>query len=69
MTDYADELIDFARRWFPYGGGSNEDILIQFGISEHEYFRRLREALTMRRLDPAIASAIEAVAIRRLRQK
>ncbi|MFW0789563.1 DUF3263 domain-containing protein [Gordonia sp. CPCC 205333] len=69
MTDYADELIDFARRWAPYGGGSDEDILVQFGISEHEYFRRLREALTMRKLDPTIASTIEAVAVRRLRCK
>ncbi|ORM33444.1 DUF3263 domain-containing protein [Williamsia sp. 1135] len=39
------EILDFARRWYPYGGGTAEDILVEFGIAEREYFRRLSDIL------------------------
>lgn len=40
-----DDIIAFARSWAPWGGGSSEDILVEFGLREAEYFERLRLAL------------------------
>jgi hypothetical protein len=39
------EMLEFARRWSPYGGGDAEDILVEFGIGEREYFQRLTRIL------------------------
>lgn len=25
-------IIEFARRWLPYGGGTTDDLLVEFGI-------------------------------------
>lgn len=36
-----DRAIEFARRWAPGGGGSAEDIFVQFGVSEPVFFTRL----------------------------
>ncbi|MGW6332970.1 DUF3263 domain-containing protein [Nocardia rhamnosiphila] len=35
------EIIDFALIWRHWGGGSDSDIFVEFGISAREYFRRL----------------------------
>lgn len=39
------EMVAFAVRWAPFGGGSAEDIWIRFGVSERVYFLRLRVLL------------------------
>lgn len=39
------EMIVFAVRWAPFGGGSAEDIWMRFGMSERVYFLRLRVVL------------------------
>lgn len=56
------ELLDFALRWYPYGGGTAEDILVEFGISEHEYFRRL--SLIIDSLQPADPDAAAYAAMK-----
>jgi hypothetical protein len=41
-------MIDFIRRWHRFGGGSARDIFAEFGLDEHEYFRRTLELLEAR---------------------
>lgn len=67
-ADHA-EIVDFARRWYPYGGGTAEDILVEFGIGEREYFRRLAEIIDrLPSSDPesAVFAAMRSVAANRL---
>lgn len=67
-VDHA-EMVDFARRWYPYGGGTAEDILVEFGIGEHEYFRRLTEiidGLQPADQDVVVYAAMRSVAADRL---
>ena len=39
--DYLREMLRFAVRWEPYGGGSAEEIFVAFGLDEAEYFTRV----------------------------
>lgn len=62
-------ILAFARRWYPYGGGTPEDILVEFGIDEREYFRRLQEILadpSVPYLDEAAVAAMKEVVRNRL---
>lgn len=34
-------MVAFALQWLPYGGGSAEDIMVEFGMAPREYFTRL----------------------------
>ena len=52
LDDQPADILGFARRWYPFGGGSAEDILLEFGITEHEYFRRLGAVLDTQSFDP-----------------
>lgn len=65
-------LVDFADRWYRYGGGTDEDIFITFGLTERDYFRRLDWVLSTHGaatgLDPATIAAITQVCKRRLAQ-
>lgn len=36
-----DLLIQFFRRWAPFGGGPAEDIMVTFGITRSDYVQRL----------------------------
>jgi len=40
-----DDMLAFALRWLPFGGGDPEDIWIAFGLSERVYFHRLQMLL------------------------
>lgn len=66
-----ERMVDFATRWLPYGGGSEEDIIVGFGIGTTEFFTRLRAALDDEaitdNLDRAQAGALREVCRRRLR--
>jgi hypothetical protein len=67
--DEAERMLEFARRWYPYGGGSAEDILIEFGIGERDYFKRLTDVLEAREAGSdgdAVVAAIREVCTRRL---
>jgi hypothetical protein len=36
-------MIEFIRRWHRFGGGPARDIFAEFGLAEHEFFRRTLE--------------------------
>ncbi|MDV6271213.1 hypothetical protein [Rhodococcus globerulus] len=38
-------MITFAKKWRHWGGGSGEDILMEFGLSQSECFRQLQTLL------------------------
>lgn len=52
LDDQPADILGFARRWYLFGGGSAEDILVEFGVTEHEYFRRLGAVLDTQSFDP-----------------
>ncbi|SED98746.1 hypothetical protein SAMN04490239_9508 [Rhodococcus koreensis] len=37
-----DLLVQFFQRWAPFGGGSDEDIMVTFGVTRRVYVDRLR---------------------------
>lgn len=37
----ADRLIEFASMWAPYGGAPEEEILVHFGMTTHQFIERL----------------------------
>lgn len=43
------ELIDFARRWEPFGGAGDGEVFVGFGITLAQYRQRLASALTPER--------------------
>ncbi|AYJ50325.1 hypothetical protein [Rhodococcus sp. P1Y] len=65
-----DLMIDFARRWLHYGGGSASDIFVQFGVSDTIFFERLADVVehTDRLSEPARRELI-ALCARRLDRK
>ena len=34
-------MIDYLRRWYQYGGGSDDDIFVTFGVSSRAFFSDL----------------------------
>ena len=49
--DRADhELLTFAIKWLPYGGGPDDEILVNFGLTKQRYLDRLRDVVD-RQLD------------------
>ena len=38
-------MIEFIRLWHRFGGGPARDIFAEFGLAEHEFFRRTLELL------------------------
>lgn len=49
-----ESILAFGRSWHGYGGGSDEDIYVQFGLPARSYFERLA-----RLLDGPVASTID----------
>ena len=45
---YDRAMIEFIRRWHRFGGGPARDIFAEFGLAEHEFFRRTLELLQTR---------------------
>jgi hypothetical protein len=66
------QVIEFARRWLPYGGGTTGDLLIEFGMTPACYVARLGKILAGpvgRRLDPQLRSELSHfVAVRSARR-
>jgi hypothetical protein len=42
---YERAMIEFIRRWHRFGEGSGRGIFAEFGLAEHEFFRRTLELL------------------------
>lgn len=48
-------IIEFARRWLPYGGGTTGDLLVEFGMTPACYLAKLESILAgpaANQLDP-----------------
>lgn len=75
MRDTAPNTVDeailtFGRSWYGYGGGSDEDIYVEFGLAARPYFERLRQLLdepAAAALDEPTREKMRAVCARRLR--
>jgi hypothetical protein len=60
-------MLSFALQWQHYGGGSNEDIFVNFGLSPRQYFMRLLRILrSSTELDIGAISELNALCISRL---
>ncbi|MDJ0395284.1 DUF3263 domain-containing protein [Rhodococcus sp. G-MC3] len=63
-------ILAFGRSWYGYGGGSDEDIYVAFGLGARSYFERLRRLLdepASAALDETTREKMRAVCARRLR--
>lgn len=62
-------ILAFGRSWYGYGGGSDEDIYVEFGIPARTYFERLQAVIdspAARDIDGAVRDAIKSVCRNRL---
>lgn len=63
-------MLEFARRWCPYGGGRDEDILVDFGLCAPAFFERilciLESPLITQALDSRQIASVRAVSLSRL---
>lgn len=65
-------MITFAVRWRHWGGGPGEDIFVEFGLSQREYFMKLLSLLEFNigvaaDLAPAVRGEIVQICHDRLR--
>jgi hypothetical protein len=61
--DRADhDLLTFAISWLPYGGGPEDEILVNFGMTKRRYVNRLREVVDRQRhlIHPTVAERLIA---------
>ncbi|SBS79676.1 hypothetical protein MHPYR_90026 [uncultured Mycobacterium sp.] len=56
-------MVEFVRRWYPYGGGLSGDIFVDFGMPECDFFFRILKLLTT----DYVASRIGPAELRSLR--
>jgi len=57
-------MVDFVHRWYTYGGGSDFDIFVQFGVPADVFFRRVARLLgdeMQHDLAPATLAAMQQV--------
>ena len=60
-------MLSFALQWQQYGGGSNEEIYVNFGLSPMQYFMRLLRILrSPTDLDMSVISELNAICTSRL---
>jgi hypothetical protein len=43
------DLLTFAIRWLPYGGGPDDEVLINFGLTPQDYRQRIRDLVACHR--------------------
>jgi hypothetical protein len=60
-------MLDFALSWRRFGGGPDEDIMVRFGLTAPEYFRRLEAVVKAghHNLDEQTATELMKVCRRR----
>lgn len=54
-------LLDFCRRWLPFGGPRNEDIFVEFGLSSAAFAERVRRLLGSERLQDLPVGEVAAL--------
>ncbi|PQP23554.1 hypothetical protein [Rhodococcus opacus] len=40
-----ERLIEFARKWAPFGGATEEELFVQFGMTKHRFIERLWQVI------------------------
>ncbi|MGA9872446.1 MAG: DUF3263 domain-containing protein [Rhodococcus sp. (in: high G+C Gram-positive bacteria)] len=68
-TSVDSAMLSFGQSWHKYGGGSEEDIYVAFGLSARSYFERLTALLdgpAGASLDESIREKMRAVCARRM---
>ena len=53
MDRYNLALIDFHRRWEPFGGPPNSEIFAEFGLTVNQFYARYRALSRVRKFAPA----------------
>ncbi|MFF2107121.1 DUF3263 domain-containing protein [Rhodococcus koreensis] len=64
------QILEFARRWLPYGGGNTGDLLVEFGLTPDGYISRLRRILdgpAVYQLDPQLRVRLREYVIKQTR--
>jgi hypothetical protein len=44
MDKYDIQLLQFHRKWHPFGGPSDDDIFVEFGLTRVEFIKRIETA-------------------------
>ena len=58
---HCQHILEFAYRWHRFGGGSAGDIFIEFGLTEQQYFGRLRRLLDRPHDGTTAVTALRAI--------
>lgn len=58
------DMVRFALRWLPFGGGSDMDIFVEFGTPASEFYRRL--AVILRRRPELVLNDVDRCQLLRL---
>ncbi|WP_156045848.1 MULTISPECIES: DUF3263 domain-containing protein [Actinomycetes] len=60
LTQEEKRMLDFAQRWYLYGGGDPEDIMVTFGVTPYVFYSRVEYLLA--RQPPCLSpSTLEAM--------
>jgi hypothetical protein len=54
-------VVEFALTWAPYGGATDEETFVRFGMLRKRFARRLREALDNVECDPALDGQLRTI--------
>jgi len=64
---FEEAMIQFVARWYPYGGGPQQQILEEFGLAESAFFGRVLDLIEyVPDLDPAVRDRLRSICRRRL---
>ncbi|MCF8786225.1 MULTISPECIES: DUF3263 domain-containing protein [Rhodococcus] len=67
MIDTTTAIVDFAQKWRHWGGGSDADIFVEFGLTPAQYFRRLQQILEKKwfmhslAITPAVSAQLQLI--------
>ena len=58
MDKYDIQLLHFHRKWQPFGGPSDYDIFVEFGLTRVEFIKRI-ETARRRRFAPGVGQGLQ----------
>lgn len=69
MDNFDASILDFARRWLPYGGPTADDILTEFGMTtvryEQQLLMLLLDSVDSRRIPAEVRTHLRAQVVER----
>ncbi|MHA4854579.1 hypothetical protein L1080_034375 [Rhodococcus sp. MSC1_016] len=57
----AEDILQFARTWAPYGGAPAEETFVRFGMMSSRFVERLRQIILDSGIDPTVARQLAEV--------